>query len=482
MEVETPPSSSSAEAHCPCQNGIPSKSSRDFNSKQNAPGCFMMSDVEEEKIRSMLRDAVTVLCRNSILFQQQLTVQGLLAVTVDSDSVVILQVNEVVEKSPDGSVSVINSAGDGSKPCECCCKCKTVDPPSPKAPTYVNAPKCNMVAPSAGPHILRQTTDTEQIAQSLVTLGEPVKGDMTTDRDKLRETLGIEVQMPDAKQDTGPFVAGVAGKTAKVVHIAPSGAATANSTREDFHQSQLASFASLAHDINLGTAAATCAEVGVAWYHPPGIQLAPIAEPTRSSSQERLMSQSAATTTVSVTATTPKSVPMLTDTQIIPEMQLSSADKKALRAEKARLYRLSMRNNPALKHKYEETKRKNRERMQRHRMLMTRPSRGSHQPGGGGLTQISYQVTAATAGTQVRPRTPSSSPDDSKVQLWHDIHNWQNQPLGLSGATPLVTHALQSHQMLIPASVVESSTVTPQQLPHVAFICLRGKNIKTPLN
>lgn len=56
----------------------------------------MMSDVEEEKIRSMLRDAVTVLCRNSILFQQQLTVQGLLAVTVDSDSVVILQVHSEI--------------------------------------------------------------------------------------------------------------------------------------------------------------------------------------------------------------------------------------------------------------------------------------------------------------------------------------------------------------------------------------------------
>ena len=51
-----------------------------------------MNDLEEDKIRYVLRDAVTTLCRNSILFNHQLNVQGLLAVTVDSDSVVILQV------------------------------------------------------------------------------------------------------------------------------------------------------------------------------------------------------------------------------------------------------------------------------------------------------------------------------------------------------------------------------------------------------
>jgi hypothetical protein len=140
---------------------------------------------------------------------------------------------------------------------------------------------------------------------------------------------------------------------------------------------------------------------------------------------------------------------------------ITTVEKKALRAEKARIYRHSMRNNPALKQKYEETKRKNRERMQRHRLMMNRSGSKSStsSSGGNGVPQIAYQVAA---GAQVRPRTPSSSPDDSK--LWHDIHAWQTQPLGLAGSTPLVTHALQTHQMLIPASVVDT-VATQQQLP-----------------
>lgn len=51
-----------------------------------------MSDLEEERIRAVLRETVTELCRNSSSFQRQLNVQGLLAVTVDTASVVILQV------------------------------------------------------------------------------------------------------------------------------------------------------------------------------------------------------------------------------------------------------------------------------------------------------------------------------------------------------------------------------------------------------
>ena len=130
-----------------------------------------------------------------------------------------------------------------------------------------------------------------------------------------------------------------------------------------------------------------------------------------------------------------------------PELHMSLDEKKAMRAEKARQYRLAMRNNPALRHKYEETKRKNRERMQRHRQMMGRG--GSPAGGQGGFRPgpVGYQLAASS----IRARTPSSSPEDAK--LWQDIHTWQTQPLGLTagGMAPLVTHALQTPQMLLPA-------------------------------
>jgi hypothetical protein len=200
----------------------------------------------------------------------------------------LLQVNAVVPQQMDGSYSIMSALQrepQRTASCECCCKCNkrggSEHPSSPKASVAMTQTKSNMVAPSAGPHILRHTTDTEQIAQSLVTLSEPVKAD--TDRERLMGLVQLQ-QEPPSKQDQGPFVAGVAAKNTKVVQVAPATIATSlSNTRQEFHESQLASFASLAHDINLGTVAAGGAEVGVAWYPPPGIQITQVPDLSRNS-------------------------------------------------------------------------------------------------------------------------------------------------------------------------------------------------------
>jgi len=52
-------------------------------------------DPERERLKAILVDTVTLLCKNGLSFVHDLKVQGLLAVTADNDSVFVVHINEV---------------------------------------------------------------------------------------------------------------------------------------------------------------------------------------------------------------------------------------------------------------------------------------------------------------------------------------------------------------------------------------------------
>lgn len=52
---------------------------------------------DQERVRSLLTDTVTLLCKNGLHFMKQLKVEGLIGVTLDDDEVFIVHLNEIVE-------------------------------------------------------------------------------------------------------------------------------------------------------------------------------------------------------------------------------------------------------------------------------------------------------------------------------------------------------------------------------------------------
>ena len=57
----------------------------------------MAEDVE--RIRMLLANTVGVLCRNSVNYNRELKIQGLIGVTLDSDQVFLVSINEMFNSS-----------------------------------------------------------------------------------------------------------------------------------------------------------------------------------------------------------------------------------------------------------------------------------------------------------------------------------------------------------------------------------------------
>nr|ANP93620.1 specificity protein 1 [Urechis unicinctus] len=51
---------------------------------------------EQERLTTVLKDTISLLCKNSLSYDKQVTVQGLIAVTVDKGEVMVIQVNDSV--------------------------------------------------------------------------------------------------------------------------------------------------------------------------------------------------------------------------------------------------------------------------------------------------------------------------------------------------------------------------------------------------
>ena len=55
-----------------------------------------MAKEEQSRVRSLLLDTVSLLCKNGLTFKKQLKIQGLLGITLDEDDVFIVHINDAV--------------------------------------------------------------------------------------------------------------------------------------------------------------------------------------------------------------------------------------------------------------------------------------------------------------------------------------------------------------------------------------------------
>ena len=126
------------------------------------------------QIQNLLSDAVTVLCKNTLLFHTEMCVEGLLGITLDKKDIVLINIKEIIDRSSVGQ--------DTNATCrECCGVGRIVTHPGP--PT---APEFSMPAlpqnlsghhtkqasstgtPSAPSHIQRQVCSTGDVSSSSI--------------------------------------------------------------------------------------------------------------------------------------------------------------------------------------------------------------------------------------------------------------------------------------------------------------------------
>ena len=97
-------------------------SSRENGGKGPAPGPASESlsdsdvltpDRRNERVRSLLTEAVTLLCKNSVFYRTELTIEGLLGVTVDTKDVFLVNINQKVNNNCSTAVSDHSDEGNG---------------------------------------------------------------------------------------------------------------------------------------------------------------------------------------------------------------------------------------------------------------------------------------------------------------------------------------------------------------------------------
>ncbi|KAI0229555.1 hypothetical protein LSAT2_020007 [Lamellibrachia satsuma] len=66
-------------------------------------GGFDLTDGRNERVRSLLTEAVTLLCKNSVFYKTELIIEGLLGVTVDTKDVFLVNINQKVNNHSSAS-------------------------------------------------------------------------------------------------------------------------------------------------------------------------------------------------------------------------------------------------------------------------------------------------------------------------------------------------------------------------------------------
>ena len=70
---------------------------------------------DQERVRNLLTDTVTLLCKNGLQYQTELRVQGVLGITLDNNDVFIVHINEKFGGDIGGAISICNDEGDATK-------------------------------------------------------------------------------------------------------------------------------------------------------------------------------------------------------------------------------------------------------------------------------------------------------------------------------------------------------------------------------
>ena len=69
---------------------------------------------DQERVRNLLTDTVTLLCKNGLQYQTELRVQGVLGITLDNNDVFIVHINEKLGGDIGGAISIRNDEGDAA--------------------------------------------------------------------------------------------------------------------------------------------------------------------------------------------------------------------------------------------------------------------------------------------------------------------------------------------------------------------------------
>ena len=70
---------------------------------------------DQERVRNLLTDTVTLLCKNGLQYQTELRVQGVLGITLDNNDVFIVHINEKFGDAIGGAITIRNDEGDAAK-------------------------------------------------------------------------------------------------------------------------------------------------------------------------------------------------------------------------------------------------------------------------------------------------------------------------------------------------------------------------------
>ena len=70
---------------------------------------------DQERVRNLLTDTVTLLCKNGLQYQTELRVQGVLGITLDNNEVFIVHINEKFGGDIGRAISIRNDEGDAAK-------------------------------------------------------------------------------------------------------------------------------------------------------------------------------------------------------------------------------------------------------------------------------------------------------------------------------------------------------------------------------
>jgi len=55
--------------------------------------------IEQQRVKHLLQEAITLLCRNSLPFNDNVTVEGLLGITVDKTDILLVSINEIIQNT-----------------------------------------------------------------------------------------------------------------------------------------------------------------------------------------------------------------------------------------------------------------------------------------------------------------------------------------------------------------------------------------------
>ena len=71
---------------------------------------------EQSKLKALLTEAITVLCKNGISFFQEVTVEGLLGITTDNQDVFLISLNELIKPEAKARTLVTANENVGASP------------------------------------------------------------------------------------------------------------------------------------------------------------------------------------------------------------------------------------------------------------------------------------------------------------------------------------------------------------------------------